>query len=133
MKSIQYSLLGLLILILLSGCSTYSWIVSYESTNEEQIDEYVKKVEQALHKCYYRAPSEISPLIPIDVIREDYYNPRYSKIKVVYPSDWSYIYLSVLYVIEQEKTNKIIVTDIKGEPIGVPNLKKFIEKNMECK
>lgn len=133
MKLIKY----LVLVVIFTGCSVNQMAITFKSTTKQDFDSFVTTTEKKLIKCYYREDEEYSLLLPIDIIREDYYNPRYSKLKLVYPTiknlkAWPYPYLNVIYIIKKEKESEIIVSEITNSA-GLPSIKKFLSNNMECK
>lgn len=123
------------IVFIFSGCISLpkNLNTTFEAENNNNFESLVDKAEQSMKKCFDKPDGDLL-YGQTTVIREDYYHPRYSKIKVIYPTTighWSHSYLNVLYLIQKEHGNQIILKELNL--VGVRNVKKLVSNNMECK
>ncbi len=99
MKNLRY-IIFILFIIFFSGCSINKTLdVVYETKNKEDYEIFVNKIEENMKKCYENKNGGFLNLAKY-ILREDYFNPRYSKFKIVYPflidSELAFPYYSTL-------------------------------------
>lgn len=129
MRNLKF-ILPVFLLFFFVGCLSLpkNLTTTYEIENKDNFELLVNKAEQSMKKCFETEDESFT------ILREDYYNPRYSKIKIIYPTTighWPHSYLNVLYLIKKEHKNQIIVKEV--ELFGlIKNVKKFVSNNMEC-
>lgn len=130
-KSLTFSIF---ILISLGGCvHAPKYNVTYKEENKTDFDFYVDNLEKKLRACYERETRNIFKFDAY-LTREDYYSPRYSKLKLFYKGMPDYIggYVNIMYILREKNINKVIVRDIDIEHPVYNKFGAFAKNGMEC-
>ncbi len=135
MKFIKYVFI-VCFAIIISGCtSLQNLAVAYESNNSKEFETYVDTLEKRMKQRYENYGKGLFAA-PSYIVREDYYNPRHTKLKLFYSNNkvphmlFSYQY--VVYIIKNEHDNEIIIRERSLRSNYLEDLKCLILNNMEC-
>ncbi|RXJ80336.1 hypothetical protein [Arcobacter sp. F2176] len=126
MRMIKILFFSILVAFILSGCLSRQLNVSYQDKNNKEFEKYSNKVEQSLKECFEPKDDSIFSAKRY-IVREDYYNPRYVKLKLFY---LNVDYLNIIYIFKEKNGNKIISRDINM--ILFPTFESFLKNGMEC-
>lgn len=136
--SLKHLYTVLIFSLVFTGCKikpvpVQKYNVSFDNT---QFEQYVSKVEEKFKMCFEDTESTGWADVRKTILREDFYNPRYSKLKLCFPTISQFKCNDIIYLVKNG--NKI---DLRFYTRGIKDIKlmfsgdveDFVKNNMECK